>query len=295
MKNHVQHFIHHIENDRQLSRNTLEAYSRDLRDMVDFLESRGLNELSEVRTHDMQTFLQHLGHQGKSAATQSRVLATLRTFFDFLQDHKVVEHNQAKKLKRPKFEKKLPEIMTQEEVERLLAEPSDHTPIGLRDKAMLEVLYATGLRVSELVSLDLEDLNLSLGYIRCRSGSAVRVVPLGQNALEALELYLRIGREKICRKGIVCEQSAFVNNAGQRLTRQGFWKLIKKYTEQAGIKKVITPHTLRHSFAVHMIESGVELRTVKEMLGHSDLTSTQLYTAVKQDMTGAAKRSTRKS
>lgn len=295
MKNHVQHFIHHIENDRQLSRNTLEAYSRDLRDMVDFLESRGLNELSEVRTHDMQTFLQHLGHQGKSAATQSRVLATLRTFFDFLQDHKVVEHNQAKKLKRPKFEKKLPEIMTQEEVERLLAEPSDHTPIGLRDKAMLEVLYATGLRVSELVSLDLEDLNLSLGYIRCRSGSAVRVVPLGKNALDALELYLRIGREKICRKGIVCEQSAFVNNAGQRLTRQGFWKLIKKYTEQAGIKKVITPHTLRHSFAVHMIESGVELRTVKEMLGHSDLTSTQLYTAAKQDMADAAKRSTRKS
>lgn len=295
MKKHVQHFIHHIENERQLSRNTLEAYTRDLRDMVDYLETKGVSEISEVRTHDMQTFIQHLGQMGKSAATQSRVLATLRTFFDYLQDQKIVEHNQAKKLKRPKFEKKLPEIMTVDEVERLLAEPSDHSPIGLRDKAMLEVLYSTGLRVSELVSLNIEDINLSLGYIRCSTGNSVRVIPIGKSSIEALEHYLKVGREKICRRGVVCDESAFVNNAGQRLTRQGFWKLIKKYTEQAGIKKTITPHTLRHSFAVHMIESGVELKAVKEMLGHSDLTTTHLYTAVKQDMANSAKKNTRKS
>ena len=295
MKNHVQHFIHHIENERQLSPNTLEAYTRDLRDMVDFFESRGLSDIEEVRTHDMQTFIQHLDAQGKSAATQSRVLATLRTFFDYLQDRKIVEHNQAKKLKRPKFEKKLPEIMTENEVKRLLAEPSDHSPIGLRDKAMLELLYSTGLRVSELISINLEDINLSLGYIRCRSGNSVRVVPIGKSTAEALEHYLKIGREKICRRGTVCDESAFVNNAGQRLTRQGFWKLIKKYTDQAGIKKTITPHTLRHSFAVHMIESGVDLKAVKEMLGHSDLTSTQLYTAVKQDLTNSARKNTKKS
>ncbi|SCZ82030.1 site-specific tyrosine recombinase/integron integrase [Acidaminobacter hydrogenoformans] len=295
MKIHVKHFIHHIENERQLSPNTLEAYTRDLRDMVDFFESKGLNDIEEVKTQDMQTFIQHLDALGKSASTQSRVLATLRTFFDYLQDNKIVEHNQAKKLKRPKFEKKLPEIMTENEVERLLAEPSDHSPIGLRDKAMLELLYSTGLRVSELISINLEDINLNLGYIRCRSGNSVRVVPIGKTTAEALDRYLKIGREKICRRGVICDESAFVNNAGQRLTRQGFWKLIKKYTDQAGIKKTITPHTLRHSFAVHMIESGVELKAVKEMLGHSDLTSTQLYTAVKQDMANSARKNTKKS
>jgi integrase/recombinase XerD len=290
MKTHVQSFIYHIKNDRQLSRHTLEAYSRDLRDMVEFLTSKGLNEVTEIRTHDMQTFIQHLDEQGKSAATQSRVLATLRTFFDYLHDTKVVEHNQAKKLKRPKFDKKLPEILTVEEVERLLSEPSDHTPIGLRDRAMLEVLYATGLRVTELVSLNLEDVNLTLGYIKCLTGSSVRVVPLGKNASIALDHYIKIGRDKICRKGVFCEASVFVNNAGQRLTRQGFWKLIKKYTELAGIQKTITPHTLRHSFAVHMIESGVELKAVKELLGHSDLTTTQLYTAIKVDKKAAERR-----
>lgn len=283
MKIHVKNFMHHITTERQLSKNTLEAYGRDLRDLVDFLSVRGLKDIAEVESHDMMVFISHLNDLGKSASTQSRVLATLRTFFSYLQDEKIVEFNKAKKLKRPKFEKKVPAVMTINEVERLLAEPSDHTPIGLRDSAMLELLYATGLRVTELMSLNLEDVNLTLGYIRCRAGNNIRVVPIGKTAIYALHQYLNLARGHICRKGVQCEEALFVNNSGQRLTRQGFWKLIKKYADAAGIDRPITPHTLRHSFAVHMIENGADLKMVQEMLGHADVATTQLYKAVNQN------------
>ncbi len=259
--------------------NTLESYGRDLRQYSQYLERDDESDLDSVSRSTIINYLMHLQTQGKATATIARRLAALKAFYQFLVREKMIKNDPTANLESPKLEKRLPRVLTVVEVERLLAQPSPTEPAGTRDRAMLELLYATGLRVSELVSLDVGDVNLEAGYIRCAGkGSKERIVPLGSLAITSCRDYLLSGRGRLVKdRG---EQALFVNHHGHRLTRQGFWKIVKKYADDAKIDKEITPHTLRHSFATHLLENGADLRSVQEMLGHADISTTQIYTHV---------------
>ncbi|MBC7345200.1 MAG: site-specific tyrosine recombinase XerD, partial [Clostridia bacterium] len=222
-------------------------------------------------------YLEHLKDRGRAPATISRHLATLKSFYQYLVQERVVSEDPTVDLESPRMGKRLPQVLSVEEVERLLRQPGTGKPHGIRDRAMLELLYATGLRVSELVSLNLEDIDLDGKCVRCLGkGGKERLVPMGEVAEKYVRLYLRRGRSRLVR--FPGEKALFVNQQGKRLTRQGCWKIIKKYARQARISKVITPHTLRHSFATHLLENGADLRSVQEMLGHADIATTQIYT-----------------
>ncbi|PKM47534.1 MAG: site-specific tyrosine recombinase XerD [Firmicutes bacterium HGW-Firmicutes-8] len=277
MKSLVDEFIHYLAVERGLADNTLDSYNRDLNQFLGFLEKERVKDLHEATRNIIMAYMLCLQKRGRATATVSRHLAALKSFYHFLLREKYIEKDPTANLESPKIEKRLPRILTVNEVEMLLTQPEGVKPAGMRDKAMLELLYATGIRVTELISLDTLHINLDMGYIRCfGKGSKERIVPVGSFARKCVNEYLAKGRVKLVKN--YSEQALFVNQHGRRLTRQGFWKIIKKYARWAGIAKEITPHTLRHSFATHLLENGADLRSVQEMLGHADITTTQIYT-----------------
>lgn len=280
MQDLIGDFINYLAVERGLASNTLESYGRDLRQYYEYLQTKGkLTSLREASRANVISYLLQMEKAGKSPATIARRLAALKSFYQFLVRESMVERDPTANLESPKLDRKLPKVLTVREVETLLRQPKTGTVNGLRDKAMLEVLYATGIRVSELVSLAVADVNLEMRYVRCLGkGSKERLVPLGTIACQAVTEYLARGRPKIVKDP--GERSLFVNHHGRRMTRQGFWKIIKKYASEAGIKKSITPHTLRHSFATHLLENGADVRAVQEMLGHADIATTQVYTHI---------------
>ncbi|MDF2546440.1 MAG: site-specific tyrosine recombinase XerD [Anaerosolibacter sp.] len=272
-------FIDYLANVKELSRNTLDSYKRDISQYISFLDERNIDDIQYTNKTTIITYLLYMQKNGKATSTISRNLASIRSFYQFLLNEKYIDRDPTINLESPKSEKKLPSVLTLNEVELLLTQPNEGNEKGIRDKAMLELLYATGIRVSELVSLNYCDLNLDMGYIKCKnSGTKERIIPIGSMARKAVERFI-----KECRFSLVrdeSEQALFVNYHGTRLTRQGFWKIIKMYTQKAKIGKKITPHTLRHSFATHLLQNGADLRSVQEMLGHSDISTTQIYTQI---------------
>ncbi|MBS4030805.1 MAG: site-specific tyrosine recombinase XerD [Clostridiales bacterium] len=272
-------FIHYVSVEKGLAKNTLESYNRDLRSFCTYLKQHGVESIEKATRAEIVGYLLSLQKSGKATATLSRNLASIRSFCNYLFHEKVIAENPATDLESPKLEKKLPRVMTPDEIDRLLEQPDSLQVTGVRDKAMLEVIYATGIRVSELMSLDVGDINLEAGFIRCTGkGSKERLVPLGSVAIRNVDQYLAGSRPKLVRHN--GEAALFVNQHGNRLTRQGFWKILKKYARQANITKDVTPHTIRHSFATHLLENGADLRSVQEMLGHADISTTQIYTQV---------------
>jgi integrase/recombinase XerD len=279
MKENLQQYIYFLAVERGLARNTLESYERDLTAYLKYLHSQGIDKVAAITKSHIIQYLLHLREKGRATSTANRNMAAIRSFHRFLYRERWVEQDPSLHLETPKLEKRLPKALTLEEVDSLLNQPDGSTPSGLRDKAMFEILYATGTRVSELISLQLSDVNLAMGFIRCiGKGSKERIIPLGQTAIHVLNDYLNRSRPKLLKKTTV--EAFFLNHRGQALTRQGFWKMIKKYGKEASIHKEITPHTLRHSFATHLIENGADLRSVQEMLGHADISTTQIYTHV---------------
>lgn len=262
---------------KKASQNTVSSYMRDIRQFSAWiLQNEGIAVLNANQLN-IRNYLEYLKQQGKSSATASRTLASLKNFYNYVVSSGFLEVSPVTAdLHVERGEKKLPQILTGREVELLLAQPSSSDPKGLRDKAMLEVMYATGMRVSELIDLDAEDVNLDLGIVKCRNNKKIRSIPLYPAALKALGVYMRE-----IRMGMIsdpAEKALFVNIGGVRMSRQGFWKILKHYQAKAGIEKEITPHTLRHSFAVHLLENGADLGSLQELMGHSDISSTQVYT-----------------
>lgn len=279
MEGYVNEFINYLAVERGLAQNTLESYGRDLRQFQLFLQNSQKDLVKDSSRNTILSYLDNLQTKGRAVSTISRNLAAIKSFYQYLVRERYVEKDPAVNLESPKLEKKLPKILTISEVEELLKQPNVTLPAGLRDKSMLELLYATGIRVSELISLNISDVNLDMGYIKCYGkGAKERIVPLGSIAAKCVHEYMLKGRQKLVRT--YEEPSLFVNHHGNRLTRQGFWKIIKKYAQEANIAKDITPHTLRHSFATHLLENGADLRSVQEMLGHADISTTQIYTHV---------------
>lgn len=275
MKKTIDGFICYMKEERQVSGNTIAAYNRDLNKMAEYLQQSGVTDLADVTTPVLQSYLMELEKVGRKPSTISRMLASMKALYAYLVEQGICSRNPARGLKSPRVEKKPPEILSQEEVLRLLEQPSSDAPKELRDKAMLELLYATGIRVSELISLQMEDVNLTLEYVVCRDGHKERTIPFGATAKKALTVYLEKGRPELIReKG---SSYFFTNCSGAAMSRQGFWKLIKQYGKAAGIACEITPHTLRHSFAAHLLGNGADLKSVQELLGHSDISSTQVY------------------
>jgi len=279
MEGYVDQFINYLAVDRGLAKNTLESYGRDLRQFQAYLQNGKFEDIKDSSRMTIVDYLNTLKSQGKAVSTISRNIAALKSFYQYLVKENYLEHDPAEKLETPKLEKKLPKILSIAEVEELLKQPNVRLSVGLRDKGMLELLYATGIRVSEIIALNISDVNLDMGYVKCYGkGSKERIVPLGSIAVKSVHEYINKGRSKIVRT--YEEPALFLNHHGNRLTRQGFWKIIKKYASQANIVKEITPHTLRHSFATHLLENGADLRSVQEMLGHADISTTQIYTQV---------------
>ncbi|MGI6343889.1 MAG: site-specific tyrosine recombinase XerD [Bacillota bacterium] len=279
MQQLVDEYLTHLSIERGLAENTLDAYGRDLRGYLHFLGEGRIESFAETDRETVRAYLDRLHQLGRSASTISRTLAALKSFHQYLVQEDVLASDPTAHLESPRVEKRLPRVLTLTEVEALLNQPHLGNPASIRDKAMLEVLYATGIRVSELVNLDLENINLDAGYLRCLGkGNKERIVPLGSAAIDALDLYLQTARRELVK--FPGEPALFVNQHGRRLTRQGFWKIIKRYAKEARIDENITPHTLRHSFATHLLENGADLRSVQEMLGHADISTTQIYTHI---------------
>lgn len=279
MDAYVQEFINYLSAERGLAQNTLESYGRDLRQFQAFLVNEHLDLVKQANRAAIFSYLQNLQLKGRAVSTISRNLAAIKSFYQFLVREKYIDKDPSANLESPKLEKRLPKILSVAEVEELLKQPNSFLPTGMRDRAMLELLYATGIRVSELISLNISDVNLDMGYLKCYGkGAKERIVPVGSIAVKCVQEYINKGRPKLIRT--YDEPALFVNHHGNRLTRQGFWKIIKKYAQEAHINKDITPHTLRHSFATHLLENGADLRSVQEMLGHADISTTQIYTHV---------------
>jgi len=276
----VEEFLNYLLIERGLAQNTIAAYKKDLTSFLEFLKKLDIS-LDAVEQGHFRAYLLFLKKKKRAASTISRNIAALKTFFKFLQQERYITENIASDLESPKKDKKLPKVLSIKEVDKLLAQPKTNSAIGSRDKAMLEVLYATGMRVSELLNLGINNLNLEMGYIRCLGkGSKERIIPIGSQAVASLNIYLSWGRNKLLKN--LEEQAVFLNQHGRKMTRQGFWKIIKKYAKDADINNEITPPILRHSFATHLLENGADLRAVQEMLGHADISTTQIYTHLTQ-------------
>ena len=272
-------FFHFLVVEKGLSSNTLEAYSRDLIQYFRFLESKGISDIIKTQSDDLYEYLGTLRTRKLSGRTQARILSALRSFYRFLQEESLRQDNPTLPLQGPKPKRTLPKTLSELEVESLIHQPKTASPRGWRDAAMLEVLYATGLRVSELISLTLDQLELEAHLIRTiGKGSKERLVPIGKAASRCLREYLEKGRPFLLKHSKV--PWVFVNNRGGRLSRQGFWKILRYYSQQAGILKKVSPHTLRHTFATHLLEGGADLRSIQTMLGHADISTTQIYTLV---------------
>ncbi|MBE6989404.1 MAG: site-specific tyrosine recombinase XerD [Ruminococcaceae bacterium] len=278
MTDYIAAYQSYLENEKHASANTLTSYVRDLHQFHDWLLEHGSPDLRKVKKDQIARYLDNLNARGKSPATITRATASIKSFYGYMLMEGSVKTNPAKSVASVKVERKYPEILTNREVELFLEQPKCVDEKGYRDHAMLELLYATGIRVSELIGLDLNDVNLDAGFIRCSSRGKERIIPLYSTAVRALQDYVRDIRPRIIADSK--EQALFVNMSGDRMSRQGFWKIIKYYQERAEINKDITPHMLRHSFAVHLLENGADLRSIQEMLGHADISSTQIYTHV---------------
>ena len=274
MEKHIKQFLDFIQNEKKLSNNTLQSYSRDINQYKDYLETNKINYL-KVDNEQIKEYLNYLQEIGKKTSTISRNLASIRSFYQYLIRIKKIRRDPTENIQSPKVAKRVPSVLTSQEVELLLDQPKDVDLKGTRDKAMLEVAYATGMRVTEIISLNIEDVNVEEGFVTCRAVGKQRTIPLGSLSIKALKEYIEEARPIMIRDEN--EKSLFVNVNGKRLTRQGFWKIVKFYKEQAHISKDITPHVLRHSFATHLLQNGADLKAIQSMLGHSDISSTQVY------------------
>ena len=275
----IDSFLNMLAVEKGLARNTLEAYSRDLNRLANYLQANGVKSWPEGNGSQLRTYFSSLRETGLSVRSITRNLVALRQFYRFLEKERIIQENPVPRLLLPVESRRLPTTLTHDDVERLLNQPNPSTLLGLRDRAMLEFLYATGVRVSELVSLHTQQINLEGDYLTVRGkGGKVRVLPFGRWADERLRVYLRDVRPKLLQRRT--SSVLFLTRSGKALTRQGFWKLIRRHALAAGIERKVTPHTLRHSFATHLLEGGADLRAVQSMLGHSDISTTQIYTHI---------------
>lgn len=278
MENEIRDFIEYMHHTKKSSGNTEISYERDLKKMMQYLQLEcQLDDITKVTETNLNSYMLYLERNQFASSTVSRNVASMRAFFNYLYKMKKVEHDPTENLKPPKVDKKMPDILSVQEVDLLLRQPSKRTPKGLRDKAMLELLYATGIRVSELIGLKMADLNMRMGYIICHETEKDRIIPFGNMAKKALQEYLQMAREAFLKEE---SEMLFTNRSGDSMSRQGFWKILKAYAKEAGIEKDITPHTLRHSFAAHLLQNGADLKSVQEMMGHSDISTTQMYVNV---------------
>ena len=274
MERQLKYFFDFLENDKKLSDNTLQSYKRDLKQFKRYIEACEIN-YNHVKEEDIKDYIKELQEEGKKASSISRCIASIRSFYQFVLKRKKIKVDPTANIQSPKIEKRVPSVLTSKEVELLLDQPKDVDLKGTRDKAMLEFAYATGMRVTEIISLNIDDVNLEEGYVTCKTGNKQRTIPLGTMSLNALKEYVDDARDVLIKNDD--EKALFVNVNGGRLTRQGFWKIIKYYKEQAHITKDTTPHVLRHSFATHLLQNGADLKAIQTMLGHSDISSTQVY------------------
>lgn len=270
----IREFITYLHNRKRTSHNTEVSYQRDLKKMAVYFADRGIYDIRDVGELELEGYLSYMERGQFASSTISRNVASIRALFQYLYQENRIERDPSLELKPPKVEKRMPEILTVDEVDRLLKQPDLNTPKGIRDSAMLELLYATGMRVSELIHLETDDVNLTFGYVVCQENKE-RIIPIGNVSKDALTVYLEKGRSVFVKDS--SEKSLFTNCSGKAMSRQGFWKMLKGYSDEAGISRDITPHTLRHSFAVHMLQNGADIRSVQEMLGHSDISTTQVY------------------
>lgn len=275
MNTYVKEYTSFMTDIRHKSLNTVESYKRDVTQYISYLDGTGVTDISSTTKTTVLSYLLYLQKEGRASSTVSRTLASLRSYYLFMMQNGVVKSNPTSNLEAPHVEKKILKILSGEEVELLLEQPKDCDNKGIRDKAMLELLYATGIRVSELINLDVSDVNVPMSFVRCKGGKKERIIPMGHQAKDALENYINNVRKYMVKDEN--ETALFVNCSGARLSRQGFWKLIKYYQHIAGIETDITPHTLRHSFAAHLLENGADLHSIQEMMGHADISSTQVY------------------
>lgn len=280
MEKDIKNFLEFIKSDKKLSKNTLESYQRDILQYQEYLEEKKIN-YKEVNNENVFGYLDYLKGLDKKASTISRHLASIRLFYQYLLKNKIVKEDPTKGIQSPKIEKKAPSILSSQEVSLLLEQPNGEGLKSIRDKAMLEVAYATGMRVTEIISLNVSDIDIDSSLVTCKNENKQRIIPLGKLSLSALKEYMTIARPNMIKDDN--ETALFVNVNGKRLTRQGFWKIIKFYKEQAHITKDITPHVLRHSFATHLLQNGADLKSIQTMLGHSDISSTQVYMQFQDD------------
>lgn len=281
MKQTIEAFILYLHNVKKTSGNTAMSYRRDLQKWADYMEGIGISDVRMISREHLQEYVDYLGRMQFKAATISRNIASIKSLYHYMFKEKIVGEDISDCLRAPRVEKKLPEIVTVNEAVSLLEQPAGNTPKEIRDRAMLELLYATGIRVTELITLKTSDVNMQMGYLVCREGGKERMIPFGNKAKSAIFQYMESARE-VLLTGLETEV-LFVNCFGQPMSRQGFWKLIKYYAKKAGIEGDITPHTLRHSFAAHLVENGADLRSVQEMMGHSDISTTQIYANMNQN------------
>ncbi len=275
MQGHLEAFILYLKDKKRSSDSTISCYKRDVKSFIDYVEQNKINEISDVNESISLAYFDNMRESGKATSTISRNNASLQAFYKFLLFEGIVSSSPITSICAEKHIRTLPKILTKQEVELLLSQPHESDFKGLRDRAMLELLYATGIRVSELIGLNIDDVNLSIGFIRCFSGNKERIIPLYPIAVSYINEYKKSSRPYFETDD--SENALFLNVSGERLTRQGFWKILKKYQKQAGIESSITPAVLRHSFAAHLLENGADLKSIQEMLGHSDISTTQIY------------------
>ena len=275
MEKEIQEFAAYLQDIKKTSYNTMISYQADLKKMAAYFAEHGITDIREVGEFDLDGYLSYMKREQFASSSISRSVASIKALFLYLKNRGILTKDPSEHLHPPKVEKRAPEILSLEEVDLLMRQPNSQTAKGMRDIAMLELLYATGMRVSELISLTLEDVNLNLGYVTCHDIGKERIIPIGNVCRSAMIRYKEEARHSFVKDGDV--DVFFTNCTGKAMSRQGFWKILKGYADEAGIKKDITPHTLRHSFAVHMLQNGADVRSVQEMLGHSDISTTQVY------------------
>jgi len=282
MKELIDTFLSYLSVERGLSNNTIISYREDLESYLDFIEKNRIDSLSKISKDNITGFMLQQKDQGIAANSVARRLAAIRMFHRFLARERILKSDPSTLVDSPKLWKKVPDTLTINEIESLIAQPNLRHVLGIRDRAILETMYATGMRVSEVVNLKKDNVNLGVGFLRCiGKGNKERVIPLGKKAIAGIERYLKLSRPKLLKNKE--SEYLFISRFGKKISRQSFWKIIKKYAKAARIKKAIKPHTLRHSFATHLLEHGADLRSVQEMLGHSDISTTQIYTHVNKD------------
>lgn len=281
MEGNIQAFVSYLSEEKSASYNTQISYERDLKKLKEYLGQQGISKVADVSETSLNSYVLFLEKEGRAASTVSRYIASFKGFFEYCLRRGVIVKDPAERLKPPKVEKKFPQILTISETQKLMAGPDMHSDKGIRDKAMMELLYATGIRVSELISLKMEDVNLAMEYVICHEKSKDRIISFGSAAKNALELYLQKTRARMLNDS--SSEYLFVNCSGKPMSRQGFWKLIKYYAEKVGIEKEITPHTFRHSFAAHLLENGADIHSVQKMLGHVDISNMQMYVKIQTE------------